>query len=74
MTVSGYDAALEAARQTFFVEAGEMLEQLEQSLLTLEDEGDSPELLNALFRSVHTIKGSAGLFGLDRIVHFTHEV
>lgn len=74
MTVSGYDAALAAARQTFFIEAGEMLEQLEQSLLTLEDEGDSPDLLNALFRSVHTIKGSAGLFGLDRIVHFTHEV
>ncbi|XLM21439.1 Hpt domain-containing protein, partial [Chromobacterium piscinae] len=31
------------------------------------------EQLNALFRTMHTIKGSAGLFGLDDIVCFTHQ-
>lgn len=71
---SRYDGALAAALQTFFVEATEMVEQMEQSLLELEQSPGDPELLNALFRSIHTIKGSAGLFGLSRLVAFTHEV
>lgn len=70
----GYDRALAAARQTFFVEGAEMVLQMEQSLLELEETPTDPELLNALFRSIHTIKGSAGLFGLSRLVEFTHEV
>lgn len=67
---------LEAAKSTFFEEASENLELMERSLISLEDDNgqDPGEDLNALFRAVHTIKGSAGLFDFDRIVSFTHGV
>ena len=53
------------ALPAFISEAGEQLEMLEQLLLQLEDEPDSQDLLGALFRCAHTVKGSAGIFGLD---------
>lgn len=58
----------------FISEAQEQIEALEQLLLQLEDAPDDRELLDALFRCVHTVKGSAGIFGLDRVVAFTHHV
>ncbi len=63
-----------AALPAFYSEAEEQLEALEQLLLQLEDEAGNRQLLDALFRSAHTIKGSAGLFGLDAVVAFTHHV
>ena len=74
MSTPDYSEAIAKALVTFFVEATEMLEQMEQTLLALEDAPRDPELLNSLFRSIHTIKGSAGLFGMAPIVGFTHEV
>lgn len=62
------------ALPAFISEAGEQLAMLEQLLLQLEDEPDSQELLGALFRCAHTVKGSAGIFGLDEVVAFTHHV
>lgn len=62
------------ALPAFISEAREQIEQLEQLLLQLEDAPDDRELLNALFRCAHTVKGSAGIFGLDRVVAFTHHV
>nr|WP_324257902.1 chemotaxis protein CheA [Cellvibrio fontiphilus] len=65
---------LDGALQTFFAEAEDLLNSMESALLRL-DEGDSdPETINEIFRAAHTIKGSAGLFGLDDIVAFTHTV
>lgn len=65
---------LDAALQTFFAEADDLLNSMEAALLHL-DEGDTdPETINEIFRAAHTIKGSAGLFGLDDIVRFTHIV
>lgn len=58
----------------FIEEAHEQIAELEHLLLQLEDQPDNSELLNALFRCAHTIKGSAGVFGLNRIVSFTHHV
>lgn len=68
--------SMEAALETYFAEAHEMLEEMEKHLLNFESHGfiDDPESLNAIFRAAHTIKGSAGLFGLSRITHFTHVV
>lgn len=63
---------LDDALQTFFVESRELLESMEQCLLNIEQTPDDVELINAIFRTAHTIKGSAGLFGLDYIVTFTH--
>lgn len=65
---------LRDALPAFISESLELLDQLEHLLLELEDRPTDRELLDALFRCAHTIKGSAGLFGLDEIVAFTHHV
>ncbi|RZL03059.1 MAG: chemotaxis protein CheA [Rubrivivax sp.] len=67
---------LDQALQTYIVESREMLEAMETALLGLPhlDDEERPESINAIFRAAHTIKGSAGLFGLDQIVEFTHVV
>lgn len=62
------------ALPVFISEAHEQIVALEQLLLELEDRPGDRELLNALFRCAHTVKGSAGIFGLDRVVAFTHHV
>jgi two-component system chemotaxis sensor kinase CheA len=63
-----------AARAGFLDEAADMLHQFEQALLVMETTPDDAENLNAAFRAAHTIKGTAGLFGCDDVVSFTHEV
>ncbi|SQF98724.1 histidine kinase, CheA [Paucimonas lemoignei] len=65
---------LDQALQTFIVEARELLQAMEESLLQLESEPGDDDAIGAIFRAAHTIKGSAGLFGLDPIVSFTHIV
>jgi two-component system chemotaxis sensor kinase CheA len=63
---------LDEALKTFIIESRELLEQMENALLRIEQEPDDAEIINAIFRAAHTIKGSAGLFGLDHVVAFTH--
>ncbi|WAJ37141.1 chemotaxis protein CheA [Pseudomonas sp. GOM7] len=58
--------------KTFIAESRELLEQMEEALLQLESAPDDADIINAIFRAAHTIKGSAGLFGFDLIVAFTH--
>lgn len=65
---------LDQPLQTYLVEARELLQDMESALLRLGDEADPAESINAIFRAAHTIKGSAGLFGLDDVVAFTHVV
>jgi two-component system chemotaxis sensor kinase CheA len=62
------------ALPAFLSEAREQIAAIEQLLLQLEDAPDDRELLDALFRCAHTVKGSAGIFGLDAVVAFTHHV
>ncbi|MBL0148917.1 MAG: chemotaxis protein CheA [Ideonella sp.] len=61
------------ARAGFLDEAQDMLRQFEQALLVMETAPDDQENLNAAFRAAHTIKGTAGLFGFDAVVAFTHD-
>ncbi len=68
------DLNLDQVLQTFIVEARELLEDMEGALLRVADEEDPKESIAAIFRAAHTIKGSAGLFGLDAVVTFTHVV
>jgi len=65
---------LDLALQTFIVEGRELLDEMEAALLRVADEAEPAESINAIFRAAHTIKGSAGLFGLDGVVAFTHVV
>jgi two-component system chemotaxis sensor kinase CheA len=60
------------AHQTFIAECRDLLAAMEDALLQLEHEPDNTEAINAVFRAAHTIKGSAGVFGFDAIVAFTH--
>ncbi len=61
-------------RQIFVEEAEELLTAMEDALLAMEDDPENEEHLNSVFRAMHTIKGSAGLFAYDSIVSFTHPV
>ena len=63
---------LDEALQTFIIESRELLQQMEEALLHIEQAPDDQDNINAIFRAAHTIKGSAGLFGLDHVVAFTH--
>ncbi|MEE4240672.1 MAG: Hpt domain-containing protein, partial [Desulfopila sp.] len=65
---------LDAGRAVFLEEAAEILEQLEESLLELEEEPENIELVSSVFRALHTIKGSGAMFGFERVSSFTHEV
>jgi len=63
---------LDDALQTFVIEGRELLQNMEESLLGIERGEIDDDAINAIFRAAHTIKGSAGLFGLDFVVEFTH--
>lgn len=58
--------------QDFLVEAGEILEQLSEQLVDLEHSPDDAELLNAIFRGFHTVKGGAGFLQLTPLVECCH--
>jgi two-component system chemotaxis sensor kinase CheA len=65
---------MEQAILTYREEAGELLAELESSLLELEETPDDNDLIDRVFRAMHTIKGSGAMFDFDEIVSFTHEV
>ena len=58
--------------QDFLVEAGEILELLSEQLVELESRPDDMDLLNAIFRGFHTVKGGAGFLQLNELVECCH--
>ncbi len=69
-----FEDDMKQALVTFTIESLELVENMEDLLLNLEDGSETYERVNAIFRAAHTVKGSAGLFGLDHIIAFTHVV
>ncbi|MBN2612866.1 MAG: chemotaxis protein CheA [Bacteroidales bacterium] len=65
---------MDKLRQKFIEEASEHIRDIEQSLLTLESNPDNHELIEKIFRSLHTLKGSGAMFGFEKISEFTHEL
>ncbi len=61
-------------QMTFVEEAMERLSELEDGLLQLEKSPGDKELINGVFRAVHTIKGCSGSVGLSEICEFTHHI
>ena len=59
--------------QDFLIEAGEILELLQEQLVALENNPDDSDLLNAIFRGFHTVKGGAGFLSLTPMVDVCHE-
>lgn len=64
---------LEQFKQTYFQECEELLADMENHLLTLEEDGSNMEALHAVFRAIHSIKGGGGAFGFERLVAFAHK-
>ncbi|TNJ42357.1 chemotaxis protein CheA [Phaeobacter sp. B1627] len=60
-------------QDTFFEECEELLEAMDEGLTAVEGGDHDPEVVNAIFRAVHSIKGGAGAFGLDELVAFAHK-
>ncbi|MDN4503106.1 chemotaxis protein CheA [Alteromonadaceae bacterium BrNp21-10] len=58
--------------EDFLVEAGEILEQLQEQLVELENNPENADLLNAIFRGFHTVKGGAGFLALTELVEACH--
>ncbi|MBI3762219.1 MAG: Hpt domain-containing protein, partial [Chloroflexi bacterium] len=58
--------------QIFLAEVDEHLQTLDEGLVQLERTGGTPELLQAIFRAAHTLKGSAGMIGHRRMADLTH--
>ncbi|MBS9880441.1 MULTISPECIES: chemotaxis protein CheA [Vibrio] len=58
--------------QDFLIEAGEILELLSEQLVELENNPEDKDLLNAIFRGFHTVKGGAGFLSLAELVDTCH--
>jgi len=63
-----------ALKTTFYVQTAEMLQEFSQRVLALEGANDSPEILRALERSVHTIKGDSMALGFDALAKLAHRL
>ncbi|MDA8429029.1 MAG: chemotaxis protein CheA [Geobacteraceae bacterium] len=57
----------------FLAETTELLEKLDDDLVALEKSSDDAELLNRIFRSIHTVKGASSFLGFDLLVKVTHK-
>ena len=64
--------SLEQLKNTFFDECSEALQQIESGLTDMREGNGSDDTINAVFRSVHSVKGGAGIFGFDSLVGFAH--
>lgn len=62
----------EQLRQIFIEEAGEIIESLDVQIIDFEEDPSNKELLNDIFRGVHTLKGSANSFGFTRLGEYVH--
>ncbi|KAF0182626.1 MAG: two-component system, chemotaxis family, sensor kinase CheA [Alphaproteobacteria bacterium] len=63
---------MESIKATFFQECEELLADLEAGLLAIQAGAGDEDTINAVFRAVHSVKGGAGAFGMDALVHFAH--
>jgi two-component system chemotaxis sensor kinase CheA len=65
--------SMDDAIAAFRTEAGDLLELIERALLDLGSRTDDRDLIDEVFRGLHTLKGSGAMFGFDALADFTHE-
>ncbi|HVH39858.1 MAG TPA: chemotaxis protein CheW [Gemmatimonadaceae bacterium] len=63
---------MEELLHDFLTESNENLQQLDRDIVALEQHPDDSELVNRIFRTIHTIKGTCGFIGLDRLEAVAH--
>ena len=61
-------------RTKFIEEASELIEKMEDALLDLEKSPDDENLIQLVFRVMHTLKGNSSMFGFEQIEKFTHNL
>lgn len=61
-------------RSKFLEEAAEKIENLEQSLLALENDTENNEIIESVFRDMHSLKGGGAMFGFAKLSEFTHDL
>jgi len=69
---AAFEAEMAEILESFIVETREILERLGQDLLTLEKGSADKEMLNTIFRAVHTVKGTSSFLGLDQMTSLAH--
>src|SRR5271169_5930629 len=62
-----------ALMEEFLLESEELLERMDQDMVLLESHPQDAEILNRIFRALHTIKGTSGFLGFDPIVRLSHQ-
>lgn len=65
---------MDEMKETYIQEANELLENLESSLLSLEDNPNDKSNIEQVFRVMHTLKGNSSMFGLTKIAEFVHDL
>ena len=65
---------MDIQNQAYLEEAYELLAELEDALIELEQQKTNRDLIDRIFRAMHTIKGSGAMFGFDDIAAFTHTI
>jgi len=65
---------MEDFHKLFYEEAGDLINSLEENLMLLEEDLSNTEVVNEVFRIMHSLKGSGAMFGYDNLSHFTHEL
>jgi two-component system chemotaxis sensor kinase CheA len=65
---------MDEMKETYVQEANELLENLESSLLSLEDNPNDKSNIEQVFRVMHTLKGNSSMFGLTKIAEFVHDL
>ena len=65
---------MQEMKATYIQEANELLENLESSLLSLEDNPNDTSNIEQVFRVMHTLKGNSSMFGLSKIAEFVHDL
>ena len=70
--LNGYAMNKEQLKNIFIEEASEIIEKLDADIVDFESDTGNKELINELFRGVHTLKGNANAFGFTRLGGFVH--
>jgi two-component system chemotaxis sensor kinase CheA len=66
--------SIDQLRESFVEETRDLINELEDILLSSEIESVSSEVIDQIFRSIHTIKGSGGMLGFDKVLEVTHDL
>ena len=70
--IAGFDEDMREIFDSYLVEAKEILDHLSQDLLALEKHPANTDLLNNIFRGVHTLKGTSSFLGFNQMTELTH--